>query len=361
MPEDASKEIKVSVIMPVYNVEQYLGECMDSVLSQTLRDIEVICIDDGSTDSAVEILEDYRSRDERVVILRQENSGAGKARNKGLGNARGTYIAFMDADDRYPDNEVLEKLVSAAERHSVSISGGSRLRDTSKGLKKKKSQTFEKEEVIYYKDFQQDYDYQCYIFERKLLTDNNITFPYYRRYQDPPFFVRAMIAAEKFCIIPDVTYVYRVDPAHVKWDEIKTEHLIRAITECLQLSSENGLEQLHYKTVTRLEKEYRKQIIDNCCRRVVEALLDAEKAIDVNLYEKGARCAGEDSEEKSCIAEDVENKGRKYRLAVLTDMLSACRYGEYRDTIKELNKTKKELARIKNSRSYKLIRLFRRK
>ena len=345
MSDNSSNEIKVSVIMPVYNVEQYLRECLDTVLGQTLREIEVICVDDGSTDSSVEILEEYRSRDDRVKVYRQQNAGAGEARNNALSHASGKYVAFMDADDRYPDDEVLEKLVSAAERHSVRIAGGSRLRDTVKGLKKKKTQTFEKEEIIYYKDFQKDYDYQCYLFERKLLTDNNITFPYYRRYQDPPFFIRARIAAEKFCAIPDATYVYRADPGHVKWDETKTVHLIKAITECLQLSSENRLAQLHYKTVTRLEKDYRERIINNCSRKVVEALLDAEKAIDAELFAEGS--GGE------------AHADGEYSLAVLTDMLSACRYGEYRDMADELDKTKKELAKIKNSRSYKLIRFFR--
>ncbi len=345
MAENAANEIKVSVIMPIYNVEKYLRDSLDSVLGQTLRDIEVICIDDGSPDASVEILEEYRSRDDRVKILRQQNSGAGKARNNGLEHAKGKYISFLDADDKYPDSDVLEKLVSAAERHGVSIAGGSKLNKTEAGIKPKKSQTFIEEEVIQYKDFQKDYDYTCYLFERKLLTDNNITFPYYRRYQDPPFFIRAMTAAEKFCAIPDATYLYTVDPGHVKWDETKTVHLIRAMTECLQLSADNKLAKLHYKTVRRMEKDYRERIINNCSRAVVEALLEAEKAIDTELLREGLN------------GKIQADEG--YRLAVLTDMLSACRYGEYHDMLEELNKTKKELAKIKNSRSYKLIRFFR--
>ena len=344
MSESLANEIKVSVIMPVYNVEEYLGECLDSVLGQTLQEIEVVCVDDGSTDSSVKILEEYRSRDPRVKVYRQQNAGAGEARNNALRHASGEFIAFMDADDRYPDNEVLEKLVSAAERHSVKIAGGSKLRETAKGIRPKKTQTFTQEEVIEYKDFQKDYDYQCYIFERKLLAENNITFPYYRRYQDPPFFIRAMVAAEKFCAIPDATYVYRVDPNHVKWNELKTEHLIRAITECLQLSSENHLPKLHYQTVKRLEKEYRTQIKENCSRSVISALMDAEKTIDAELLREGC-------------GEEMEFSG-EYRLALLDDMLSACRNSD--ELLEELKKTKKELAKIKNSRSYKILKFIRR-
>ena len=90
---------KVSVIIPVYNVEKYLGECLDSVLGQTLRDIEVICVDDGSTDGSPAMLEKYAARDSRVKVLRQENSGAGAARNAGLSVASGDYLFFCDPDD----------------------------------------------------------------------------------------------------------------------------------------------------------------------------------------------------------------------------------------------------------------------
>ena len=89
----------MSVIIPVYNAEKYLRGCMDSVLSQTLRELELICVDDGSTDGSAAILEEYAEKDSRVRVLRQENKGAGAARNLGIGAARGEYVAFIDADD----------------------------------------------------------------------------------------------------------------------------------------------------------------------------------------------------------------------------------------------------------------------
>ena len=75
---------KVSVIIPVYNVEAYLRECLDSVINQTLRDMEIVCIDDGSTDGSAEILKEYAAKDRRIKVLTQANSGAGAARNAGL-------------------------------------------------------------------------------------------------------------------------------------------------------------------------------------------------------------------------------------------------------------------------------------
>lgn len=103
-PEDyfyqhSDNSIAVSVIIPVYNAAPYLKKCLDSVLSQTLENIEVICIDDGSEDESLKILNDYADKDERMIVLTQTNAGGGAARNKGLDMARGEYLLFLDADD----------------------------------------------------------------------------------------------------------------------------------------------------------------------------------------------------------------------------------------------------------------------
>ena len=90
---------KISVIIPVYNVEKYLRECLDSVVKQTLDDIEIICINDGSTDNSLNILKEYASNDARFVIIDKENTGQGDSRNIGMDRATGEYIAFLDSDD----------------------------------------------------------------------------------------------------------------------------------------------------------------------------------------------------------------------------------------------------------------------
>ncbi len=91
--------IKVSVIVPVFNVEAYLNESLDSILNQTLNDIEIICINDGSTDNSLNILETYAKKDKRIKIISKENEGQGVARNVGLDDAQGEYISFVDSDD----------------------------------------------------------------------------------------------------------------------------------------------------------------------------------------------------------------------------------------------------------------------
>lgn len=109
---------KVSVIIPCYNAQAYLNQCLDSIASQTLHDIEIICVDDGSKDGTLEILQQYAARDPRFVVLAQENINAGAARNNGLRAARGEYLSFLDADDFF-EPEMLEKMVEAADQHTA--------------------------------------------------------------------------------------------------------------------------------------------------------------------------------------------------------------------------------------------------
>lgn len=111
---------KVSFIIPVYNVEKYLRQCLDSVLNQTLKDFEVICVDDGSTDSSLEILREYENKDNRLKIVCQQNKGAGAARNLGMQYATGEYLFFMDSDD-YCSLDFLEKTTKAADEKNTDI------------------------------------------------------------------------------------------------------------------------------------------------------------------------------------------------------------------------------------------------
>ena len=106
--------VKVSVIIPVFNVEDYLKQCLDSVVHQTLKDIEIICVNDSSTDKSLDILEEYAKTDWRIRVITQPNAGAGAARNKGMDVATGKYLAFLDSDDFFELN-MLEKAYEMAE------------------------------------------------------------------------------------------------------------------------------------------------------------------------------------------------------------------------------------------------------
>lgn len=111
---------KVSVIIPVYNVAAYLRHCLDSLISQTLTETEFICINDGSTDNSLEILNDYAAKDERFIIISQENQGQGVARNKGVEISKGEYIQFIDPDD-WIELNMLETLYNFAQEHNSQV------------------------------------------------------------------------------------------------------------------------------------------------------------------------------------------------------------------------------------------------
>ena len=101
-------EVRVSVIVPVYNAEDTIRDCLDDITGQTLRETEIICVDDGSSDGSVSVIEEYRQKDGRIRVIRQENQGAGAARNTGMKEAQGEYLCFLDADDRF-EPEMLEE------------------------------------------------------------------------------------------------------------------------------------------------------------------------------------------------------------------------------------------------------------
>ena len=86
---------KVSIIVPTYNVEQYLSECMDSIIGQTMKDLEIICVNDGSTDSSLDILQKYAAADDRIIIIDKKNEGYGRAMNDGLDRATGEYVTVL--------------------------------------------------------------------------------------------------------------------------------------------------------------------------------------------------------------------------------------------------------------------------
>ncbi len=287
--------IKVSVIIPVYNMEKYLGQCLDSVLGQTLGEIEALCINDGSADTSLDILRQYQKRDQRVTIIDQQNQGVAKARNNGIRKAQGKYVIFMDPDDWYPSEGILEMLYAGAEQNQVAVAGGSFM-DYHEGIYNEEFEEryygyhFEQEGVIEYKDYQFDFGYQRFIFLRKLLMDNNIFFKEYVRYQDPPFMVEAMIAAGRFYGIDKPSYCYRYGHESVSWNERKVCDVLKGIRDNLDISRKHGLMKLHQLCVMRLNEEYRQLMGDSIFYEdyavsVYEALMETLLHIDQGMVE----------------------------------------------------------------------------
>lgn len=115
---------KISVIVPVYNVAPYLKQCLDSIVSQTYRNLEIILVNDGSTDNSLEICQQYSEQDQRIRIISQENAGVSAARNTGIEISTGQYLTFIDPDDCYASDSSLEVLFGLIDKYQVKIAVG---------------------------------------------------------------------------------------------------------------------------------------------------------------------------------------------------------------------------------------------
>ncbi|MFR5645000.1 MAG: glycosyltransferase family 2 protein [Bilophila wadsworthia] len=240
----------ISVVIPVWNSGRYFRECLDNVLGQTLRNIEVLIVDDGSSDGSSAVADEYAARDARVTVIHQEEStGAGPARNAAMNIARGEYIAFMDSDDLYPSSYVLETLYRVAVEQKADICGGSLYKIDAEGNildKRVPNQFFSVAGWYYYRDYQYDGGFYRFLYYRKFLKERKLDFPDYRRFQDAVFFVKTMAAAERFYIIPIFSYAYRKKHKIVIWTREKIRDHLKGIKEILYFSLIHRLDSLHY-------------------------------------------------------------------------------------------------------------------
>lgn len=283
--------IKISIIMPMFNEEKFLRKCLDSIFSQTEKDFELIVIDDGSTDKSLDIVNEYFDKYKNLKLLKQRNAGAGIARNKGIMNAQGEFICFMDADDWYPSTNILKNLYIAAKRNKVKICGGSFSTFVNNKIKTEYENefvdyTFKENKLIKYSDYQFDYGYHRFIYDRQFIIDNNIVFPPYRRYQDPPFFVKAMITAETFYAISQVVYCYRKSDTKLTWTKEKLIDMLHGIKDNLAFAKTNNLAKLYYLNVGRINKDYLNTIlsfIDPANKDVLLELFSIQSMIDEQL------------------------------------------------------------------------------
>lgn len=280
---------KISVIVPVYNNEEHIRKCLDSIFAQTLDQIEVICVDDGSTDRSYSVLSEYIPKHNNLLLFRQKNAGSGSARNYGIKQATGEYVAFMDADDFYYDEFALEKLYYNARKNHVDICGGSicNFRQgiiTTEGIVCK-GNFLEKSGLMNYSEYPVFYGFWRFIYKREFLIANNIFFPDYRRCQDPPFLIKAMIATEKFYGIRDYVYCYRKEHKEVYFTKEKIIDYAKGMRDCLTLSWEYGSSLLHTEVVNAIHGELTammyKKIAEGC-----EELVPILEEINGNINEE---------------------------------------------------------------------------
>ena len=288
------KNPDISVIIPIFNNEKYLPLCLNSVISQSIKNIEIICIDDGSSDKSLEILQKYKNSDNRIKIIHQKkNKGSAISRNKGIKKSKGKFLAFMDSDDLYPNKLVLEILYINAIKNKVLICGGQLKHFTQ--LKQKiiifKNNTidFTKQGLTKYYNYQFDYYFQRFIYKTNFIKKNRLYFPNYLRFQDPPFFIKTMIIGKNFYAIKKFTYLHRIWSKPIVFNERKINDIYKGLKKCLDISQSNNLYKLYCKILGRLNLNF---IINNAkknikkSKRLRNSISLLLKSINYNIIKK---------------------------------------------------------------------------
>ena len=257
----------ISVIIPIFNKEAYLRECLESVIQQEGINTEIICINDGSSDGSLEILKSYRDLYKCISIYDQANSGAAYTRNKGIRIAKGEFLFFIDADDTLADKNSLHKLFCYAKENNLLICGGSLqlVNDNMESLPLNHSQSgyvFADNRIMKYSDYQYDLGYTRFIYSRKMIVDNDILFPDLATFEDPVFLVKALYCADMFGTISDYVYNYRYVSDGLSRRMTKNHILdfIKGIKMNIQFSEMNHLDKLYKITVHRINTEFRSEI-----------------------------------------------------------------------------------------------------
>lgn len=209
---------KLSVIIPIYNVEKYIPQCLDSILNQVFKDFEIICVNDGSSDNSLSVLQSYKAKDDRIIIIDKKNEGSGVARNAGLSIAKGDYIYFIDGDDWVEEN-VFDKIIAKADELNtdILIFGGLSYYE---GKGKKGGYSADKlpkkylNKVFSAKDIKKDIfkfpsTAWTKLYKRDFLIKNNIKFQDIKVGQDQLPFFHSMIKAERIALLPENIYCYR--------------------------------------------------------------------------------------------------------------------------------------------------------
>lgn len=249
---------KISIIIPVYNVEKYIDDCIISIINQTLKEIEIIFVDDLGQDESVNIIKKYMEFDKRILLYTNEkNMGAGLSRNHGIKKSTGEFICFMDPDDMYGSDDVLETLYNTAKFENVNaVCGNIKVVDDSQ-----RYYSFDKNRTWYSGfnvEINKKYTYAEYnvwpswgstrfLFNSKIIKDNNIEYPSYRNYEDPLFFVKVMSVIKEFYGINMDVYLYRQVDKERKLSFVGIKDTLISLEKILNIFYNNDLYE-HYAT-----------------------------------------------------------------------------------------------------------------
>ena len=203
---------QVSVIVPVFNAERYLRRCLDSLINQSLQNIEIICVNDGSDDESLQILREYAAADERIKILSFEKIGPGGCRNVGIDAAQGEYICFVDADD-FIDSNTCKTAYGKIKAEDAEVLSFNALEISKTGIRRIIYFDGRSEKIINWKDlneniFSSPFHSWHFLFKRDFLLANAVYFADVYWCEDVPFVLLSLLAAKKIVLLPDYFYHY---------------------------------------------------------------------------------------------------------------------------------------------------------
>lgn len=209
--------INLSVIIPVYNVEEYIEECIQSIVNQTIKNMEIIIVNDGSTDDSISIVE--RFNDNRIKIINKKNGGLSSARNCGIMHAKGEYISFVDSDDYLCRLEALEEMYSIAKSHDSDIVVGNAIKCYSenrqnifrrdKNIFKEGCMTSEDFLIKFRKSYSMHSAVWLNMYRTSLIKDNNLLFKEGYYHEDEDFTPKVFLKSNRISIYPKNFYIYR--------------------------------------------------------------------------------------------------------------------------------------------------------
>ncbi len=270
-----ANEIEISVIIPVFNSANSLPALITNLRSQESKNIEFLLIDDGSTDSSTNIIDNAVKSDARFRLVKCSHFGTGRARNFGIKLARGNYVFFLDADDAIAAPDALSKLLATARNLKVDICGGSirfvkrgkcinsmchwdsDVTFSSTGYEGLAYEPFEYFSTISkydYSKYQYDAGFTRFIYSKELLLNSNVLFPEGRYFEDPVFFTRAMHAAGTFGTIPDPVYIYNIGWHPIIRDEAYYLETLNGLISNYEFALENDYKQLQLITRYRFTR-----------------------------------------------------------------------------------------------------------
>lgn len=256
--------IKVSVVVPVYNVEQYIRKCLETLANQTLDDIEIIVVDDGSTDLSKDIIKDYVEKYNNIKYYKKENGGLSDARNYGMKYATGEYITFLDADD-YIDVKTYEKMYEKAKKEDSDVVecnfywvyGRRKKKDIGKKYEGK-SEMIEKARVVAWNK----------LYKRELLEQTQIEFPKGLQYEDLEFFYKLVPYIEKVSFVkePLIYYVQRKDSLSNCQNE-KVKDIFKVLDNVISFYKDKNL---YEKYKEELEFTYTRLLLCSSFKRITK-------------------------------------------------------------------------------------------